>query len=104
MLSDEIETLTKEIEKEVKQDRDAIRLMTIPGIGPIVSSALLGWIGDGQQFKKGRDASAALGLVPRQNSSGGKNRLPFQPVLKRPLTMTLFRSRSTRPMVRLVKR
>lgn len=75
MLSDEIETLTKEIEKEVKQDRDAIRLMTIPGIGPIVSSALLGWIGDGQQFKKGRDASAALGLVPRQNSSGGKNRL-----------------------------
>ncbi|WP_353352624.1 transposase, partial [Oceaniserpentilla sp. 4NH20-0058] len=36
-------------------------------------SAFKAWIGDGKQFKKGRDASAALGIVPRQHSSGGKN-------------------------------
>lgn len=52
MLSDEIETWTKEIEEEGKQDSEAMRLMTIPGICLIMSIALLGWIGEGQQFKK----------------------------------------------------
>ena len=37
-----------------------------------MSSALTCWLGDGQQFKRGRDAAAALGVVPRQHSSGGK--------------------------------
>ncbi len=48
------------------------RLQQLPGFGPIVSSAFSCWLGDGQQFKRGRDAAAALGVVPRQHSSGGK--------------------------------
>lgn len=48
------------------------RLCDAPGMGPIVANELLSWMGDGQQFKRGRDASAALGLVPRQYSTGGR--------------------------------
>ena len=48
------------------------RLRLIPGFGPIVSSYFSSEIGDGTQFSKGRDASASLGIVPAQHSSGGK--------------------------------
>lgn len=51
------------------------RLATIPGFGPIVASGIAATIGDGRQFRSGRDFAAWLGLVPRQNSSGGKERL-----------------------------
>ena len=47
------------------------RLQTIPGIGPIVASALVAAVGDGRAFRCGRDMAAWLGLVPRQYSSGG---------------------------------
>lgn len=51
------------------------RLATIPGIGPLAASALVATIGDASVFRSGRALSAWLGLVPRQNSSGGKERL-----------------------------
>lgn len=51
------------------------RLATIPGFGPIVASGIAATVGDGRQFRSGRDFAAWLGLVPRQNSSGGKERL-----------------------------
>lgn len=51
------------------------RLQGIPGIGPITASALVGSIGDASSFKNGRQLAAWLGLVPRQNSSGGKEQL-----------------------------
>lgn len=51
------------------------RLATIPGIGPLAASALAATIGDAKVFRSGRALSAWLGLVPRQNSSGGKERL-----------------------------
>jgi transposase len=75
VLSDEVRWFTQTIEKRAKEDEVTTRLMELPGVGPIVSSALKSWMGDGKQFKKGRDASAALGVVPRQNSTGGKIRL-----------------------------
>ena len=74
-LSEEIEWFTQAIEKQVSTDDVCRRLMDLPGFGPIVSSAYKSWVGDGQQFKKGRDASAALGVVPRQYSTGGKDTL-----------------------------
>ena len=49
--------------------------MTIPGIGPIGATALIAAVGDGRQFRKARDLAAWLGLVPRQNSTGGKTTL-----------------------------
>lgn len=58
-----------------KGDAAVKRLMTIPGVGPIGASALVGSIGDIRQFKSGRELSAWLGLVPRQHSTGGKPRL-----------------------------
>lgn len=51
------------------------RLATIPGIGPIGASALAASVTDPRQFRSGREFAAWLGLTPRQNSSGGKERL-----------------------------
>ena len=51
------------------------RLATIPGIGPLAESALAASIGDASAFKSGRSLAAFLGLVPKQSSSGGKERL-----------------------------
>lgn len=51
------------------------RLETIPGIGPITASAIAVTVADASLFKSGRQLAAWLGLVPRQNSSGGKERL-----------------------------
>jgi transposase len=50
------------------------RLAKIPGVGPITASAVVATIGDGSNFTSARHLSAALGLTPRQNSSGGKAR------------------------------
>lgn len=51
------------------------RLETIPGIGPVIASALAASITDPEVFKNGRELAAWIGLVPRQNSTGGKQRL-----------------------------
>ena len=51
------------------------RLATIPGIGPITASAIVATVADPTQFRSGRQFAAWIGLVPRQNSSGGKERL-----------------------------
>lgn len=71
-LEERIAEVTREIEALVSRDEVARRLMTIPGIGPLASSALIAAVGQGRQFKKARDLSAWLGLVPRQYSTGGK--------------------------------
>jgi transposase len=49
------------------------RLMTVPGIGPIISSAVVAAIGTGEAFSRGRDFGAWLGLVPKQFSTGGRS-------------------------------
>ena len=54
------------------QDRGCERLMTVPGIGPIISSAMVAAIGTGDAFSKGRDFGAWLGLVPKQISTGDR--------------------------------
>lgn len=53
----------------------AKRLLTVPGIGPVGATALAASVTDPQQFRSGREFAAWLGLTPRQNSSGGKERL-----------------------------
>ena len=58
-----------------KDSEASRRLATIPGVGPLVASAVAATIGDGRQFRSGRHFAAWLGLVPRQNSSGGKDKL-----------------------------
>jgi transposase len=51
------------------------RLMSIPGVGPLLASALVATVADPKAFKSGRNLAACIGLVPKQNSSGGKERL-----------------------------
>ena len=51
------------------------RLMGIPGVGPVLASAVVASVPDPAMFKSGRNLAAWIGLVPRQNSSGGKERL-----------------------------
>lgn len=58
-----------------KASAEAARLMSIPGIGPINATLLMSHMGDPRRFPNGRQFSASLGLVPRQCSSGGKQRL-----------------------------
>jgi transposase len=58
-----------------KTNADSQRLATIPNIGVVTASAIVAAVGTGKQFKSGREFSAWTGLVPRQNSSGGKERL-----------------------------
>jgi transposase len=71
-LSQEIEGLSQEIEALARQDPACERLMTVPGIGPIISSAMVAAIGNGAVFTKGRDFGAWLGLVPKQISTGDR--------------------------------
>jgi len=67
-----IEGLSGEIEVLAQQDQACGRLMTVPGIGPIISSATVAAIGTGDVFCKGRDFGAWLGLVPKQISTGDR--------------------------------
>jgi transposase len=71
-LDERIEELSGEIEAIAYQDAGCERLMSVPGIGPIISSAMVAAIGSGEVFTKGRDFAAWLGLVPRQMSTGGR--------------------------------
>jgi transposase len=71
-LDERIEVLSTDIEALADQDPACERLMTVPGIGPIISTATVAAIGNGSAFSKGRDFGAWLGLVPRQMSTGDR--------------------------------
>jgi transposase len=71
-LDERIEGLSDEIKAIAHQESGCERLMSVPGIGPIISSAMVAAIGTGDAFSKGRDFAAWLGLVPRQMSTGGR--------------------------------
>lgn len=71
-LDERIENITNEIEMISKREDNCQRLMSVPGIGPIISTAMVAAIGTGEAFERGRDFGAWLGLVPRQYSTGGK--------------------------------
>jgi transposase len=71
-LDERIETITGEIEEISKSEANCQRLMSVPGIGPIISTAVVAAIGTGEAFGRGRDFGAWLGLVPRQYSTGGR--------------------------------
>jgi transposase len=71
-LDNRIATVSAEIEALAEQDGPCQRLMTVPGIGPIISSAVVAAIGNGTGFRQGRDFGAWLGLVPKQESTGDR--------------------------------
>ena len=71
-LDERVEGLSNEIETIARQDAGCERLMSVPGIGTIISSAMVAAIGAGDVFTKGRDFAAWLGLVPKQISTGDR--------------------------------
>jgi transposase len=86
LLVSDIQTQWQELDKRIatfdaefvafaKENADARRLTTIPGVGVMIASALIAAIGKAETFQHGRDLSAWLGLVPRQATTGGKPKL-----------------------------
>jgi transposase len=71
----QIQTLNDELERISAADPGCTRIRQIPGIGPVVATAIVAAIGNGAAFRKGREFAAWLGIVPRQYSTGGKARL-----------------------------
>jgi len=71
----EISGLDKRITQTHRANADSKRLDTIPGFGVILSTAVAATMADPKAFRTGRDFAAWIGLVPRQNSTGGKERL-----------------------------
>ncbi len=63
------------IQQRAREDEACQRLTTIPGIGPMIATALIAAVGNGSAFRKGRDLAAWVGMVPRQCSTGGKQKL-----------------------------
>ena len=74
-LKAKIGELERQLHASAYRDEEARRLMSIPGVGPICASAIQAFAPPLESFRRGRDFSAWLGLVPRQNSTGGKARL-----------------------------
>lgn len=74
-LDQQLSWFDQRVRQFAREDERCKALQEIPGFGPVASMALLGWMGQPERFGKGRHAAAALGLVPSQNSSGGKSRL-----------------------------
>ena len=75
----ELDRQAKELEAQIKtwhsQSAASKRLEAVPGIGPLTATALVASVGDAKSFRNGRQLAAWLGLVPREHSSGGKERL-----------------------------
>src|SRR5258706_12589876 len=67
--------MNDEVERIASSDAACERLRQIPGIGPLVATAIVASIGNGAAFRKGREFAAWLGLLPKQHSTGGKVRL-----------------------------
>jgi transposase len=75
VLEQQIIERNMEVEQIASSDPACQRLRQIPGIGPLIATAIVAAIGNGAAFRKGREFASWLGLVPRQYSTGGKARL-----------------------------
>ena len=75
VLGGRIDAIEQEIRACHRADPVSRRLDAIPGVGPIIASALVATVGDPHVFRSGREFAAWLGLVPKQRSTGGKPRL-----------------------------
>ena len=75
LLDQRIKLLDIAIARRAKEDEVARRLMSIPGVGPVIATAMAALAPSAETFKRGRDFAAWLGLTPLQHSTGGKQRL-----------------------------
>jgi transposase len=71
-LAEKIDRADKSMEKIAQENEACQRLVTMPGIGPVTSTAIIATIGNGSAFRRGRDFAVWLGVVPEEHSTGGK--------------------------------
>jgi transposase len=74
-LSGRIDQMDTVIQQRAREDEACQRVTTIPGVGPVTATALIAAIGNGTAFRKGRDLAAWIGMVPREHSTSGKQKL-----------------------------
>jgi transposase len=74
-LTGRIEQMDSVIQQKAREDEACQRLTEIPGVGPVTATALVAAIGNGAAFRKGRALAAWVGMVPRECSTGGKQKL-----------------------------
>ena len=74
-LQQSIDELDHQVRQQVDQHPQARRLMTHPGVGPITALATEVFLGDPQRFSDGKAVSSYMGMIPREHSSGGRQRL-----------------------------
>jgi transposase len=70
-----IDALEKRIQQWQRSEPDCQRIAEIPGVGPLIASAVIASVADAKQFRSGREFAAYLGLVPRQSGTGGRVKL-----------------------------
>ncbi len=75
ILDDRLCEMDKTIKRLAKGNEDCVRLEQLRGIGPMTSTAMIATVGDARQYHKSRQMAAAIGITPRQHSSGDKHRL-----------------------------
>ena len=75
LINGQILEMDRRIQANARATETGRRLMEVPGVGPLLASALVAAVPDPKAFRSGRNLAAWIGLVPRQNSSGGKERL-----------------------------
>ena len=75
LLDERVRELDREVASITREHEPVRRLMQINGIDPLIASALYSLVGDARQYRNGRELAVALGLTPRQHSSGGKEKL-----------------------------
>ncbi len=75
LLNNQILENNRSVRASARSTDVGIRLMEVPGVGPVLASAIVAAVPDPAAFKTGRDPAAWVGLVPKQNSSGGKEKL-----------------------------
>jgi transposase len=74
-LESEIAELNRRVEEEVRKRPEAVRLRTHPGVGPVTALAMVLTLGPAERFASGKDVGSYFGLIPKEDSSGGKQRL-----------------------------
>ena len=74
-LCERIDVLDREVARRAREDNEVRRLTTIPGVGPVIATALAALAPPASAFRRGRDFAAWVGLTPSQHSTGGKQRL-----------------------------
>lgn len=74
-LAERIEKMDAILQRTVAENEVCRRLTSIPGVGPVTATALVAAVGNGSAFRKGRDLAAWVGMVPREHSTGGKQKL-----------------------------